>query len=151
VVLLVVTPQPSKAFRKLAVCPELLGGLFSAYRATPCLIRHRLSLPKDIPSCPSLCDTARPSSPCGFYLFSWPSLSSYTEYFSATHRANALSGRLTVLHGYPGGVLYLHLGFTLYAICLHYPLPPIPPFALPITGRLALSSSLATALTPSCS
>jgi len=144
-----VTPQPSKALLKLAVCPELLGGLASAYRATPRLIRHRLSLPKDIPSCPSLCDTAHPSSPYGFYPFSWPSLSSYTKYFGATHRADTLSGWLTVLHGYPGGVLDLHLGFTLYAICLHR-LSPIPPLALSITGRLALFSSLATTFTPSC-
>ena len=41
------------------------------------------------------------------------------EHFGAALRANALGGRLTILHGNSLGIFHFSLGATLHAICFH--------------------------------
>ena len=46
-----------------------------------------------------------------------------SKYFCSAVRANALGGRLLVLHGDGFGVLYFLLGPAFHAVCLHLRVP----------------------------
>ena len=47
------------------------------------------------------------------------------EHFRAAYRANPLSRRPTILHGYGLGILHFPFGMALYTISLHFFNPPL--------------------------